>query len=217
MLCCDVAQQLYLHCILQFNKAALISMQCSISLECPLPSWNPLPFNLLKSKYIQKHLLPLLAFPSRKYQQYKICLYILLCHFFNKKQICNNVNHVHQESGTPAFSAPFCPKKTHYFCQQHCSSSPRFFTELEFLVDHNVDCTAVLHLQADTRPIVYTVQQPTGVLSTSFQIQKVCISLAERNEILPLQTVFFFLTYYYGDAQLFCLPSRLSISFFFMY
>lgn len=158
MLCCDVAQQLYLHCILQFNKAALISMQCRVSLECPLPSWNPLPFNLLKSKYIQKHLLPLLAFPSRKYQQYKICLYILLCHFFNKKQICNNVNHVHQESGTPAFSAPFCPKKTHYFCQQHCSSSPRFFTELEFLVDHNVDCTAVLHLQADTRPIVYTVQ-----------------------------------------------------------
>lgn len=170
-------------------------MQCSVSLDCPLPSWNPLPFNSLKSKYIQKHLLPLLALPSRKYQEHKICLYILFRHFFNKKRIHNNVNQVHQESGTPAFSAPFCPKETHYFCQQHCSSSPSsspgFFTELEFLIDHNVDCTAVLHLQADTRPIVYTVQQPTGVLSTSFQVQKVCISLAERNEILPLQTGFF--------------------------
>lgn len=60
--------------------------------------------------------------------------------------------------------------------------------ELEFLLDHDVDCTAVLHLQADAQPTVYTVQQPTGVLSTGFQIQKVCISLAEGNEILPLQT-----------------------------
>lgn len=58
--------------------------------------------------------------------------------------------------------------------------------ELEFLLNH-----LTVHLQADTQPIVYTVQQPTGVLSTGFQIQKVCISLAERSTILPLQTLVF--------------------------
>ena len=85
-------------------------MQCGASLDCPLPSRNSLPFNLLKSKVIQKHLLPLLAFPSRKYQQYKFCLCILFSPFFSKKQIHSHVSHTHQESGTPDFSAPFLSK-----------------------------------------------------------------------------------------------------------
>lgn len=65
--------------------------------------------------------------------------------------------------------------------------SLKFFTELEFLLDHVMDCTVVLHLQGDAQPNVYKVQQPTGGLSTSFQIQKIYITLAERNKILPVQ------------------------------
>lgn len=68
------------------------------------------PFNLLTSKYVQKHLLPLPAFPSIKCQQHKFCLCILFSHFFSKKQIHNNVNHTHQESGTLAFAASFLSK-----------------------------------------------------------------------------------------------------------
>lgn len=60
--------------------------------------------------------------------------------------------------------------------------SLKFFTELEFLLDHVMDCTVVLHLQGDAQPNVYKVQQPTGGLSTSFQIQKIYITLAERTK-----------------------------------
>lgn len=71
--------------------------------------------------------------------------------------------------------------------------SIKFFTELELLLDHIMDCTVVLHLQGDTQPNVCKVQQTTGGLSASFQIQKICITLAERSKIFPAQSIGFLL------------------------